>query len=297
MKLFITADLHYDVPRSRKPTEKLADEVRSLARQGDVLVLVGDTAGADLNHLGDCLRLFADMPAKKLLVPGNHCLWCGNGETSIERYEMLIPQAAAAEGFTVLDHEPVVLDGVGLVGSVGWYDYGFRYESLGIPLDFYRAKLTPGAAEYLGGEYEELVARHRDVLTEHHMSMGTRWGDGRWARLTMTDEQFVELLADRLAGQLRETAARADRIIAFIHHLPFAALVPQDRPDPFAFAAAYMGSGRFGEVLLDCPKVTHVYCGHSHWPMRCRMGRLEVVNIGSTYKEKRLEILDLQEHK
>ncbi len=297
MRLLITADLHYDVPRSREPAEKLADEVRSLARADDVLVLVGDTAGADLARMGDCLRLFADLRIKKLLVPGNHCLWCRNGETSIERYEKLIPQAAMAEGFEVLDHKPVFVGRVALVGSVGWYDYSFRYESLGIPLDFYRAKITPGAAEYLGGEYDWLIARHRDVLTEHHMSMGTRWGDGRWASLAMTDEEFVELLAGRLAEQLRQAAAKADRIIAFIHHLPFAELVPQNRPDPFAFAAAYMGAGRFGEVLLDCPKVTHVYCGHSHWPMRCRMGRLEAINVGSTYREKRLEILELQELK
>lgn len=293
MKLLITADLHYDVTRSCKPTEALAEKVCSSGDRDDVLVLVGDSAGADLTRLSDCLRLFADFGGlHKLLVPGNHCLWCGNGETSIERYEKLIPQVAAAEGFAVLDHQPVLLGGVGLVGSIGWYDYTFRYESLGIPLDFYRAKLTPGAADYLGGEYEELVARHRDVLTERHMSMGTRWGDGRWARLTMTDEEFVELLAEKLATQLQQVSAEADRIIAFTHHLPFAELVPQNRPDPFAFAAAYMGAERFGEILLDCPKVTHVYCGHSHWPGRCRRGHIEAINVGSTYKEKQLEILE-----
>ena len=293
MRLLITADLHYDVSRSRKPTETLAENVCSVGRHDDVLVLVGDTAGADLACMGDCLRLFAGFGGRKLLVPGNHCLWCGNGESSIDRYEKLIPQVAAKEDFVVLDHKPVVVEGAGLVGSIGWYDYTFRDESLDIPVDFYRAKLTPGAAERLGGEYEELIERHRDRLTERHMSMGTRWMDGRYTRLPMTDEQFVEVLAEKLAAQLDEVSSAADRIIAFTHHLPFDELVPQGRPAPFAFAAAYMGSGRFGQVLLDCPKVTHVYCGHSHWPARRRLGRIEAVNIGSTYKEKRLEMLDL----
>jgi hypothetical protein len=56
-----------------------------------------------------------------------------------------------------------------------------------------------------------------------------------------------------------------------------------------------MGAERLGQVLLECDKLTHVYCGHSHWRDRRRVGRLEVVNIGSTYVDKHLEVLDLPE--
>ena len=48
-----------------------------------------------------------------------------------------------------------------------------------------------------------------------------------------------------------------------------------------------------GEVLLACPKVTHVYCGHSHWPGECQIGHVRVVNVGSTYTEKRMVTLDV----
>jgi hypothetical protein len=102
-------------------------------------------------------------------------------------------------------------------------------------------------------------------------------------------------LAEKLALQLEGLAERCDAIAAFIHHLPFAQLVPLDRPDCFAFAAAYMGTGRLGEVLLQTPKLTHVYCGHSHWAHRERIGHIEVINIGSTYVSKKLEVLNLPE--
>ena len=111
MRILITADLHYDIARSREPAERLAERVR--AEKADALVLVGDTAGIELDPWRQCLALFDGFPGRKLLVPGNHCLWCREGETTLDRYERVLPQVAAEAGFTVLDHQPVVLGTVG----------------------------------------------------------------------------------------------------------------------------------------------------------------------------------------
>ena len=291
MKIVITADLHYDNRRSRGPARRLAR--RACAEGGDALVLVGDTAGRDLRVFRECLALFADFSGRKLLVPGNHGLWCANGEGSMKRYERLLPAAAAETRFAVLDHQPVVLGRVGLVGSIGWYDYAFRDESLGIPVPFYRCKVSPGAARTVGG-YDELFDRHAGRITDRQLAVRSRWMDGMHVELPMSDEEFTDLLARKLRRQLRELAPRVDRIVAFLHHLPFAEMVPHGRPDRFAFAAAYMGSPKLGDVLRACPKVTNVYCGHSHWPGRWRIGHLDVVNVGSTYTGKRMDVLELE---
>ncbi len=326
MKILITADLHYDIARSRKPAEQLAEEV--CRTPADALVLVGDSAGADLQPLRDCLGLFAGFAGRKFMVPGNHCLWGRGGHCSMQRYLRIVPEVAAEIGFAVLDHAPAVLEEggvawasgpsverascphsgaagetagetptpqpmrVGLVGSIGWYDYTFRFESLGIPEDFYAAKVAPGAAAYLS-EHRHLVEMHRDALTPAHLEMGSRWMDGVHVKLGMSDPEFVEFLALRLAGQLDDLAPKVDRIVAFTHHLPFRAMIPQGWPGRFAFAAAYMGSQRLGDVLLANPKVTHVYCGHSHRSDELRMGRISVTNVGSTYVEKKLVTLAL----
>ena len=288
--ILITADLHYDHRRSRQPTRDLAREI--CGRGGDVLVLAGDTAGPRAGAMRECLGLLADFGGRRLLVPGNHGLWCCDGESSMDRYERILPAVAADCGFAVLDHEPVVLGRVALVGSIGWYDYSFRDRSLGIPVGFYRAKVSPGAAQRTS-VCADLLAAHRGRLTERHMSMLVRWTDGRRVRLGLSDEAFVDLLVDKLRRQLSAVSPRVDRIVAFMHHVPFVELIPLGRPDPLAFAAAYMGSGRLGEVLLEFPKVTDVYCGHSHWPCRARVGHINVVNVGSTYREKRLEVLNV----
>ncbi len=290
VRIVVTADLHYNISRSREPARRVADDACSAG--GDAIVLVGDTAGAATGPLLECLRLFERFPGRKLLVPGNHCLWCRDGEDSLTRYESVVPAVAAEAGFHVLDHDPVVIGDVGLAGSIGWYDYSFADESLDIPEPFYRAKVAPGAAAVLT-EHRWLVEAHRPRLHERHYMLGARWMDGRYVRLGMSDEEFLGLLCDKLAGQLRRLADSAGGIVAFTHHLPFDELVPRNRPDRFAFAAAYMGSPRLGRVLLSEPKLSHVFCGHSHWPGRWEIDGVTVVNVGSTYSNKRLEVLEL----
>ncbi len=292
MRILITADLHYNIPRSRKPAEMLAQRVCETG--GDVLVLAGDIAGADEAPLRECLRMFEAFSGQKFFVPGNHSLWCRPGENSMDRYERLLPKLAAEEGFCLLDHSPTVIGDVGLVGSIGWYDYSMREENLGIPLAFYEAKVTPGAADYLA-EHRPLVEAHRDQLTESQLALGARWMDGVHVKLPMSDEEFVEYLCDKLSRQLEQLGEKVSRIVAVLHHLPTIQLVPADRPPRFAFAAAYMGSTRFGDILASCPAVTDVYCGHSHWPGRQRIGDMNIVNIGSTYLAKHLEVLEISE--
>lgn len=295
MRILVTADLHYDIARSRGPARELAQ--RAVATGGDALVLVGDTAGAELGPLLECLRLFDGFAGRRLFVPGNHCLWCLPGQDSMDRYERILPDACGEAGFEFLDQGPVVLGGeeqaaIGLAGSIGWYDYSFADASLDMPEDFYRAKVAPGAAEYLGG-HEAILERHRGRLTKRHLDMGVRWMDGVHVRLGVTDEEFLGLLCARLRSQLLDLSARCERIVVFTHHLPFGNLVPSGRPDRFAFAAAFLGAGALGDVILEFPKVSHVYCGHSHWPGRKQVGHVAIVNVGSTYTEKRLEVLEL----
>jgi len=290
VRILSTADLHYDIARSRIPSERLARRACQLG--GEAIVLLGDTAGADPGPLRECLRLFGRFPGRKLLVAGNHDLWCRPGENSLDRYHSLLPAVAEEEGFVLLDHQPVVIDEVALVGSVGWYDYSFRDRSLGIPQAFYRAKVAPGAASRISAHYE-LFAEHRAELEESHLAVGTVWMDGVRANLPMSDEEFLCGLTEKLATQIRQAGPRCRRVVAFLHHLPFRELLPQGRPPRFAFAAAFMGAERLGEVLLAEKKVSHVYCGHSHWPARARIGSLTAISIGSTYTEKRLEVLDL----
>lgn len=288
MQLVVTSDLHYNVLRSKQPTLSVAEEICGLP--ADALLVLGDVAGQDLGILRDCLHLFDRFGGRKFFVPGNHELWTLPGECSFTRYETILPDVCDAAGFHMLDREPVVVDGVGLAGSIGWYDFAFRPERLGIPLRFYREKVAPGAASRLD-RYTHLLDRTDDV-PEASMRMGTRWMDGEYVRLPMDDLEFCARLLERLERHLTLLADACETIVVGLHHVPFAELVPPNDNPSWAFAGAFLGSPAFGELLLRFPTVRQVYCGHTHKAGQIVRGHITCTNTGCTYLAKRYELLD-----
>ena len=47
------------------------------------------------------------------------------------------------------------------------------------------------------------------------------------------------------------------------------------------------------EALLRHPEVSHAVCGHSHTRDRLRVGHIEALNVGCTYRRKRYHVVDV----
>jgi predicted phosphohydrolase len=290
MRVLATADLHFDIQRSIEPTRDLAREVQ--AQGGDVLLIVGDVCGTRLEALSECLDLFRGFSGEKLFVAGNHDLWVTEEGDSLIRYEIELPAVCHEVGFHSLDEAPLLAGDVGFVGSVGWYDYSFRDATLPVPMPFYEAKMGPGYAAAVGGEWTKLFEGADDISAEM-LSINVRWMDGVYVRLPFGDVEFTKQLAARLRRHIEGVAPRCRTIVAGVHHIPFVEMVNRSATPAWNFGNAFMGSERFGEVLMEEPKVRHVFCGHSHRGARITRGGLTCVNIGSTYTAKRFECLDL----
>lgn len=289
MRIIITSDLHYNVARSREPTEKIAKEI--CAGGGDCLLFVGDTASTDLTVMDRVFGLFEPFRGVKMAVAGNHELWTVGGADSLARYENDVSAACRRNGVHYLDESPLVLEDTAFVGNVGWYDFSFRPSGMKIPLRFYQHKVGPGAAAYFD-KHRHLLSHEAD-LPPGALDVTSRWMDGERVRLPESDVEFTRRMADKLRRHLSEVHDRVSRVIAAVHHLPFAELVPPTIVPNWAFAGGFLGSELLGETLLDFPKVTHAFCGHSHRARTCRKGSLVCKSIGSTYREKQYEVLDL----
>src|SRR5262249_28122175 len=103
------------------------------AQPPDVFLLGGDVG--TLQHFGDCLALFADLPCRKALVPGNHDIWVRDDDErgdSLDLYRRHLPAVSAAHGFHYLDNGPLLLPEAGLAvaGSINWYDYSWSLDGL-----------------------------------------------------------------------------------------------------------------------------------------------------------------------
>ena len=290
MRLLATADLHFNHAKSRAGAEELIERLNG--EKADCLLVVGDVATADGDALEECLLRFR-FDGPRLFVPGNHELWT-HGDDSYRLFRDDLPRRVRALGWHWLQTEPFRLGGdtggVAVVGSLGWYDYSFAQESLGIPRRFYERKVSPGVAERFV-EYRDLLGQTDDVGPVAREVIA-RWNDGRFVKLHRSDEAFLDELLAELRGQL-EAVGDAGTVVAAVHNLPFRELLPPPRNIQWDFAKAYLGSNRIGELLLEFPNVRYALCGHSHFPARATVGHVKAINIGSGYRYKTSVTLDL----
>lgn len=288
MRIILTADLHYDFERDRPAVEALAADV--CRQEADVLVVAGDTFALDLGLFIRCLRLFEPFAGPKLLVAGNHDLWTTSGD-SFDLYDRILPEAASACGFHDLDAGEHLIDDVAFVGTIGWYDYSFRDQAIGVPMRFYEHKVAPGyALQHL--ELTHLVADATDIPPRAFAARSS-WMDGKMIRWNLDDPSFTQITLDRLAAQLAAVGPHARAIVAVTHHIPFAGMLRRKSDPSWAFGNAFMGSVGLGEVLLRHPKVSHAVCGHSHTRDRLRVGHVEARNVGCTYRRKRYDVVEV----
>jgi predicted phosphodiesterase len=286
MRLLVTADLHFNHRHSKPLAEQSIREMN--AAGGDVLLVIGDTAVADGDELEQCLSLF-HFSGPRLFVAGNHELWT-NRDDSYAIYSEELPRRVRELGWQWLETEPFVSGELTIVGSVGWYDYSFARDALGIPKRFYEHKVSPGAAQRFS-EFASLFEPADDIPAASREVLA-RWNDGKFVKLRRSDAAFLDELLTRLEAQLA-AAADAPRIIAAVHHVPFHELLPPTRGAQWDFARAYLGSPRMGQMLGRFPNVSHVLCGHSHFPAEAQLGPIHAVNIGSGYRYKTFRTFDL----
>jgi predicted phosphohydrolase len=270
LHLAITADLHWGHRRGAEETRLLAAWLHE--RTPDVLVLAGDIGTGSLFE--DCLRLFAELPCRKALVPGNHDLWVQAEDAphdSLEVYQRLLPEAAARQGFHYLDAGPLLLPeaDLAIVGSINWYDYSWG-------LDGIRCN-HPGE--------ESRLQSKRFTRGKHN--------DGNFIRWPLDDVAFTSLVTATLERHLVNALERVSKVIVVTHHPPFYGLsFPRSGPpsdlDEFLWDA-FAGNVALEQLLArHADRIAFAFCGHTHRAREnCLLG-IRGFNVGSDYPFKRL---------
>ena len=286
MRLLVTADLHYNQPKSRGLADALIDQMNGV--EADALLVVGDTATFDGDALERCLSRFR-FAGPKLFVAGNHELWTAAADSYL-LFTQRLPQRVREAGWTWLQDKPFVMGDVAIIGSIGWYDYSFAWPALKVPTRFYAAKVSPGAAERLSG-FAPLFARTDDIAPEA-LQIVARWNDGRFAKLGRSDAFFLDELLETMEQQLK-AVSHVPRVVVATHCVPLAELLPPTGRTQWDFARAYLGSQRTGELIRRFANVRQILCGHSHFPIEANVGEIQAINIGSGYREKIYRLIDV----
>jgi 3',5'-cyclic AMP phosphodiesterase CpdA len=288
MRLAFTADLHWGTHADGDAaTRLLAADL--YAEPPDVLVLAGDIGSG--GEFGSCLALFAGLPCRKALVPGNHDVWVRADDPrgdSLQVYREYLPRQGAAHGFHYLDQGPLHVPeaGLTLAGSMNWYDYSWG---------------RPGQA--LFPEWEERVRDKRFSRGRHN--------DANFVRWPLDDAGFTREAVVALERDL-DAARRLGRdTIVITHHPAWYDLSfprpPQEVPPEDLRSGtpeydraldrsvwdALAGNTAVEDLLpRHADHVRVVFSGHIHLARESRLGDIRGYNIGGDYHHKRLLLLD-----
>jgi 3',5'-cyclic AMP phosphodiesterase CpdA len=273
LRLAVTADLHWGHSAlGNAATLGLRDFLA--ADPPDVLLLGGDVGTND--QFRPCLRLFADLPCRKALVPGNHDIWVQPDDPrgdSLTVYREGLAAACAAEGFHYLDAGPLILsEDLAVAGTINWYDYSWS-------LDLLRKRVP---------DWEERLRTKR---------LDRGWYmDGRLVRWPLDDVRFTAQVVAALGLHLNEALARSRRVVVIAHHPPLYGLTfPGDRPlttDRLLWDA-FTGNRAIEELLTGHEeRIPLVFCGHTHRARENTVGRIRGYNVGGDYHFKRLLLVN-----
>jgi 3',5'-cyclic AMP phosphodiesterase CpdA len=270
LSIAVTADLHFGHgARGDAATALLVDFLR--IRPPELLILAGDLGtGANFAH---CLELFAGMPARKALVPGNHDIWVPPEADfdSLHLYDTELPHVARAHGFHYLDAGSMVLPegDLALVGSINWYDYSWAIEAI--------RRLFPA---------EEYRLRTKSFTRGQH-------NDANYVRWSLDDAGFTARVAAALERQLAEALTQAGKLIVITHHpsfrgISFPSTGMTDHIDLLLWPA-FGGNARVEELLEhNRDRIAFAFCGHTHREREGALGGIRGYNIGGDYHYKRL---------
>jgi 3',5'-cyclic AMP phosphodiesterase CpdA len=276
LRIAITADLHWGHRTGADAVRLLASYLHT--EPPDVLVLAGDLGVGPAFE--DCLRLFAELPGRKALVPGNHDIWVQADDAdhdSLTLYEKELPASCARFGFHYLDQGPLLLpDGVALVGSINWYDYSWALDEL----------------------------RRRFPMEEHRLRskrfLRGRHNDANFVRWRLDDVQFTARVVATFERQLQSALAATDKTIVIAHHPPFHGLSFPQQESPLPLDAllweCFSGNRALEQVLtLHAERIPFAFCGHTHRAREAMLGPIRGYNIGGDYGFKRLLLLNWPE--
>jgi len=281
MKIAYTSDLHTDYStRNAELVPYLSERIAEIAPE--IFVLAGDIA-TQRGIFAETLAKFSDLTCVKLLVPGNHDIWIESkrqlrrGIDSSRKYYDLLPEICEDHGFIPIWIRPHIVDDIGFIGSIGWYDYSFRNRKFD---DRITTQMYAGGTYGRGTWVDSIRAWWlRKPMDKRHRPVRNR--------LCKTDGEVCSEMVESLRRDCRELSNNSiRRIAAVIHHLPFMKMVRHTDDLSRDFFSAFVGSDKMGAALLEDSRVSHVICGHLHRKRTHRINGIQAVSSPIGYHDE-----------
>ncbi len=239
MLIAYTSDFHID---TSKENFQILEFVKQKLKKkpADVLIIAGDI-GSYLRSIIETLSYLREIPAKKIFVPGNHDIWKEDGYSSNNKYFELLVEICENNDFIPLWKTPVIINGIGFVGCMGWYDYTF-----GNPEMHFTAK------DYLRKELNGSI-----WMDKYNVSFFKDY-------VKIDDIQIVQMVYEKFILDCETIYPEVEKIIAVFHHPPFKEMLTYKGIEEWDYFTAFMGAEIFGDYIKNKDKIEIVISGHQH---------------------------------
>src|SRR5262249_14804973 len=209
-----------------------ADRIERLAREmaacgPEAAVIAGDLAES-LPDFVRCLKLFRQVLSCPIWVlPGDREFWARPPYASHRLWRELIPEAVANNHCQYLEGKSFVINGVGVVGTVGWYDYS--------------------SATMAGIVSDMEFAQQKYLHNADALRIDWEWSDPEFAGQCSTP--FLATL------EHLEQDPMVRRTVVITHFPILEQQLPRDTVK--GLASAYLGNLTLGKKVLARKKVSH----------------------------------------
>jgi Icc-related predicted phosphoesterase len=271
MKIIALSDLHVDSNNTTWANRslKICEKVASL--EADVLLFGGDMAASyNPNNPNDSMnqafKILGQFKGTKLWYAGNNDLETLK-TSSLDQYFQELHVRFQTHGFHLLDKEPVVIEDIGFMGNVGWYDSSF-FDILP------NHETNPNFPKNLHD------ARQR---AEHYFSTMEFAGI---VNEGFTSEDFFLQCWNKLKQDAKKLQVdpKVNSIVVGTHFVGADKFIQYGENPKYDYYNLFMGSRSFAQIY-NHSKVSLALVGHTHRDDNHLVGNQRVFNISSTSRQ------------
>ena len=264
MKIFAIADIHIE-GKNKYIAYQLPDIIsKQNYSKDDVLIIAGDISPY-LGSLHNYLSLFKEIQINKLFVAGNHDIWVDKRGDSKDKYYNQLKDAVLNAGFYYLDSNPVIINEIGFIGNIGWYDYSFKQNNLYLPDNYNLVRRKNNKiikwADLNDEDYSEKILYSK--INQRYQVL-TSWNDRIYINWEYRDKEFTDICLNKIKNDFDLINPYVKEIVFISHHIHFYECIVQKKIPEWDFNNAFMGCKAIGDIIKANQKVSTIIFGHSH---------------------------------
>ncbi|WP_225743402.1 metallophosphoesterase [Marinilactibacillus sp. Marseille-P9653] len=234
MKIGMISDLHIDINEKALQASETAESLVTqmiLDQKLDILLIAGDIS----NHYEKSQKFLEDIQettnVQVFFTPGNHDYWSKEHEVKDTNQ---IDAFFTSKKESLVGNPKILNDEWAIVGSPGWYDYGY-------------------------GDHQKYSIEQFDKKKYKFAS----WNDRHYVDWVMDDQSVSKRMLDQLTSDMESVGKR--KIILMTHvatHSEFVVPLPNRIYD---YANGFLGAKSYESLYTKYPQIKYSLMGHVHF--------------------------------